>query len=875
MVLGLLTHGVHAATESRLALLIGNSSYKNSPLVNPVNDVRLMEVALKESGFTVIKAENASIRDMRRLVRDFGDKLKATGGVGLFYFAGHGVQVRGENFLVSTDSDIRNEDEVADDSINANVVLEKMQSAGNRVNLVILDACRNNPFAVRSRTAVSGLANMSAPSGSLVAYSTAPGSVASDGSGKNGLYTEHLAKVIRQPGLPVEEVFKQVRAAVRRDSNNQQTPWENTALEGQFFFRSPAPQVAAPAPEPAPVAAPVVARPTAPDLAAMELALWDSVKVATSVAEFQAYLNRFPNGFFADVARARIAAIGSAASDSAAARKAAAERATAEAAQKAAAERATAEAARKAEAERLLAEANQKAAIERANALALQKAASDREKAEIAASQKAAAERAAAERAAAELAAAEAQQRIVAEAARKAAADGQQKAAAERATAEAARKAEAERLLAEANQKAATERATALALQKATSERVTPVAASMPLAPSVLGSPAVGDMIGTLVIKDGLTGNKVSVDVTVLQTDATKVVYSTGDVIARDGQVLKVKVGDVVLQVISGALWKIPVKAGTAGVAQVRRVGEAADLGDTLKWRAIAAPSNRIQIVADVSYHKPGWSGVGSMYLRGEWLAMYASAQPLPISYSTSVSTSYGGPSNSLNNNKNSAELTPLTVADQSIAAERAAAELAAVETQRKAAAERVTTVAASMPTAKPELGSPAVGDVIGTLVTKDSFTGNKVSVDVTVLESDATKIVYSTGDMISRDGQVLRVKVGDAVLQVVSGALWKIPVKVGTGVAQVRFVNDRGNFTDTLKWTAAAAPGNQIQIVADVSYRKLHSSVNASGYFRGGWSAMYASEHPLPVSYVTNVNGTGAWAWGNDNKNVAELSLR
>ena len=857
MVLGLLTPGVHAATESRLALLIGNSSYKNSPLVNPVNDVRLMEVALKESGFTVIKAENASIRDMRRLVRDFGDKLKATGGVGLFYFAGHGVQVRGENFLVSTDSDIRNEDEVADDSINANVVLEKMQSAGNRVNLVILDACRNNPFAVRSRTAVSGLANMSAPSGSLVAYSTAPGSVASDGSGKNGLYTEHLAKVIRQPGLPVEEVFKQVRAAVRRDSNNQQTPWENTALEGQFFFRSPAPQVAAPAPEPAPVAAPVVARPTAPDLAAMELALWDSVKVATSVAEFQAYLNRFPNGFFADVARARIAAIGSAASDSAAARKAAAERATAEAAQKAAAER-------------LLAEANQKAAIERANALALRKAASDREKAEIAASQKAAAERAAAE-----LAAAEAQQRIVAEAARKAAADGQQKAAAERATAEAARKAEAERLLAEANQKAATERATALALQKATSERVTPVAASMPLAPSVLGSPAVGDMIGTLVIKDGFTGNKVSVDVTVLQTDATKVVYSTGDVIARDGQVLRVKVGEVVLQVTSGALWKIPVKAGTAGVAQVRRVGEAADLGDTLKWRAIAAPSNRIQIVADVSYHKPGWSGVGSMYLRGEWLAMYASAQPLPISYSTSVSTSYGGPSNSLNNNKNSAELTPLTVADQSVAAERAAAELAAVETQRKAAAERVTTVAASMPTAKPELGSPAVGDVIGTLVTKDSFTGNKVSVDVTVLESDATKIVYSTGDMISRDGQVLRVKVGDAVLQVVSGALWKIPVKVGTGVAQVRFVNDRGNFTDTLKWTAAAAPGNQIQIVADVSYRKLNASGNASGYFRGGWSAMYASEHPLPVSYVTNVNGTGAWAWGNDNKNVAELSLR
>ena len=153
-------------------MLIGNSSYKSSPLANPVNDVRLMEASLKESGFTVIKAENASIREMRRLVRDFGDKLKASGGVGLFYFAGHGVQVRGENFLVSTDSDIRNEDEVPDDSINAKVILEKMQGAGNRMNLIILDACRNNPFAAKSRSAASGLATMNAPSGSMRCLAT-------------------------------------------------------------------------------------------------------------------------------------------------------------------------------------------------------------------------------------------------------------------------------------------------------------------------------------------------------------------------------------------------------------------------------------------------------------------------------------------------------------------------------------------------------------------------------------------------------------------------------------------------------------------------------------------------------------------------------
>ena len=657
MVLGLLTHGVHAATESRLALLIGNSSYKNSPLVNPVNDVRLMEVALKESGFTVIKAENASIRDMRRLVRDFGDKLKATGGVGLFYFAGHGVQVRGENFLVSTDSDIRNEDEVADDSINANVVLEKMQSAGNRVNLVILDACRNNPFAVRSRTAVSGLANMSAPSGSLVAYSTAPGSVASDGSGKNGLYTEHLAKVIRQPGLPVEEVFKQVRAAVRRDSNNQQTPWENTALEGQFFFRSPAPQVAAPAPEPAPVAAPVVARPTAPDLAAMELALWDSVKVATSVAEFQAYLNRFPNGFFADVARARIAAIGSAASDSAAARKAAAERATAEAEQKAAAERATAEAARKAEAERLLAEANQKAAIERANALALQKAASDREKAEIAASQKAAAERAAAERAAAELAAAEAQQRIVAEAARKAAADGQQKAAAERATAEAARKAEAERLLAEANQKAATERATALAMQKTASDRekaetaasqkaaaeraAAEVAAAkqkVEVARVTANKPMVGDSIGQLVLKELHTwkGDVTTLDVTVEESSEEKIAYSSGDVISSDGKVLQVRIGVAVLQATSGSFWTIPAKAGMAGHVKVRRVNVSYSAPGELAWKAVATSEGKVRIEAKVEYAYTGPGG-SNCIAYGDWIGRYSGDHALPESFSVEI----------------------------------------------------------------------------------------------------------------------------------------------------------------------------------------------------------------------------------------------
>ncbi len=294
-------------SEARLALIIGNASYKSSPLSNPVNDARLMDSVLREAGFTTIKAENASIREMRRLIRDFGDKLKASGGVGLFYYAGHGVQVRGENFLVSTDSDIRNEDEVADDSVNVSVILDKMQTAGNRMNLIILDACRDNPFASKSRSSASGLATISAPSGSLVAYATAPGSVASDGKGQNGLYTENLAKAMRQPGLAVEEVFKQVRTAVRIGSNNKQTPWENTALEGQFYFKAPLPQVVAvpppvvrPLPEPAPV------RSAAPDPLAVDMAFWESVKTSQRSGELQAYLTQFPSGVFAVLARMRI-----------------------------------------------------------------------------------------------------------------------------------------------------------------------------------------------------------------------------------------------------------------------------------------------------------------------------------------------------------------------------------------------------------------------------------------------------------------------------------------------------------------------------------------------------------------------------------------
>ncbi|MFM7506227.1 MAG: caspase domain-containing protein, partial [Rubrivivax sp.] len=225
--------------EPRHALVVGNAAYAQAPLSNPANDARAVAAALRKAGFTVDLRLDATQRQLHEAIRVFGDRLKG-GGAGLFYFAGHGVQIKGRNFLLPVGEDIRREDEVTFRAIDVQMVLDKMESAKNRVNVVILDACRDNPFARASRSAGGGLGSMDAPIGSLVAFATAPGSVASDGQGANGLYTQHLLANIEKPGLPIEEVFKRVRLGVRLDSNGRQVPWENTSLEGDFFFVPPA-----------------------------------------------------------------------------------------------------------------------------------------------------------------------------------------------------------------------------------------------------------------------------------------------------------------------------------------------------------------------------------------------------------------------------------------------------------------------------------------------------------------------------------------------------------------------------------------------------------------------------------------------------------
>lgn len=247
------------ALEQRVALIIGNAAYKSAPLRNPVNDARAMGAALRELGFTVIAVENGNRKAMQQALRQFRDKLGEE-AVGLFYYSGHGMQVRGINYLIPVDAEIRSEAEVEEEAVSLNGLLARLDEARNRLNLVILDACRDNPFERSFRSGTRGLGQVDAPAGTLIAYATAPGRTAADGSGTNGLYTSALLQAMRTPGLQVEEVFKRVRAEVQTASKREQVPWEASSLTGNFQFR---PGVAAPmdaVPAPAAVAAAVPPR---------------------------------------------------------------------------------------------------------------------------------------------------------------------------------------------------------------------------------------------------------------------------------------------------------------------------------------------------------------------------------------------------------------------------------------------------------------------------------------------------------------------------------------------------------------------------------------------------------------------------------------
>jgi tetratricopeptide (TPR) repeat protein len=255
-----------AATEKRVALVIGNGRYETGPLRNPVNDANLVAATLRELGFEVISRTDVNLQQMGAAVREFSRKIN-NGSIGLFYYAGHGMQSAGRNFLIPVGAQIEAEGDVVLEALDLNSVLEQMGRANNRLNIVILDACRNNPFARSFRSGTQGLAQVNAPAGTFIAYATAPGQTASDGKGQNGLYTQELMANMRTPGLPIEEVFKRVRVQVRQKSNGLQVPWDASSLEGSFSFvggsatTAAAPSVATESPaSPPPTTRPVSTR---------------------------------------------------------------------------------------------------------------------------------------------------------------------------------------------------------------------------------------------------------------------------------------------------------------------------------------------------------------------------------------------------------------------------------------------------------------------------------------------------------------------------------------------------------------------------------------------------------------------------------------
>ncbi|MGF7175223.1 caspase family protein [Azospirillum doebereinerae] len=290
------------AGERRVALVLGNSAYQHAPrLPNPVNDARAIAESLRSAGFELVGGGaqlDLDKAETERAIRSFGNKL-AGSDVGLFYYAGHGLQMRGTNYLLPTSANLTKEADVRYELIDVEMVLDEMALAESRLNIVILDACRNNPFGGRGFRAVSpGLAQMQAPAGTIIAYATQPGAVAADGNGDNSPYTEALSKALLVPGETVFDIFNDVGIAVKRNTGGVQQPWVAASpIEGRFYFLGPT-TVVAQAPVPAPVGAD------------KEALFWDSIKTSTNRGLFEAYLKQFPQGTFAAIAEAKVAELG-------------------------------------------------------------------------------------------------------------------------------------------------------------------------------------------------------------------------------------------------------------------------------------------------------------------------------------------------------------------------------------------------------------------------------------------------------------------------------------------------------------------------------------------------------------------------------------
>ncbi len=305
-----------ATGEKRVALVIGNGAYQNVPVLeNPMTDSKAVAAALKRIGFDVVEGYDLKLDGMRQVVGDYAAKLDGA-KVAFVYYAGHGVAVAGENYLLPTDTVLKSEADLDFRTMNINLVMRQMQRE-DRVNVVILDACRDNPFAkelarsmkTRSAAVGSGLSEITVNSaaGTMIAFATDPGKTALDGvGGQNSPFTTALLKHMETPGVSISTVMDRVREDVWRSTNEKQRPWVNTSIIGEFYL-NPAQPVAAKvaAAEGATVAAAVPAAAASPQ--SLEIRLWESAEKSGSKEDYQAYLDAHPNGYFAQIAKNRIA----------------------------------------------------------------------------------------------------------------------------------------------------------------------------------------------------------------------------------------------------------------------------------------------------------------------------------------------------------------------------------------------------------------------------------------------------------------------------------------------------------------------------------------------------------------------------------------
>jgi len=293
----------NAGAETRVALIIGNSDYQKLDLrlPNPAHDAAAMEKLLKRAQFDTILRLNAKRTDFYKALAEFSDKIsRDPHAVGLFYYAGHAVQVDGVNYLIPVDAEITTQADLEPNAFEAGRVLKSMTNAQNEMNIVILDACRNNPLP-KSRGVDRGLARMDAPSGTFIGFAAAPGQAAQDGAaGANGVFTAEFMKAMAEPGVELSQLYKKVTSAVKADTGGAQTPWSEASVQGDFFFFPKGAAAAGAGPSVSP-SAPVSARHVDSQIE-LEQSFWDRIKDSTDPADFKDYMAHYPTGAHASEA---------------------------------------------------------------------------------------------------------------------------------------------------------------------------------------------------------------------------------------------------------------------------------------------------------------------------------------------------------------------------------------------------------------------------------------------------------------------------------------------------------------------------------------------------------------------------------------------